>query len=60
MGASDHLEFICHLPMVWSLQAARSLNISVRVFADRLVGNDGPYTRAFENLILALIVISVL
>jgi sigma-B regulation protein RsbU (phosphoserine phosphatase) len=36
------------------------LNLSVRVIADRLVGSDGPYARAFENLILALIVISVL
>jgi sigma-B regulation protein RsbU (phosphoserine phosphatase) len=35
------------------------LKISVPVIAARLVGNDGPYARAFENLILALIVISV-
>ncbi len=35
------------------------MNISVRVIAARLVGSDGPYARAFENLILALIVISV-
>jgi phosphoserine phosphatase RsbU/P len=35
------------------------LNISVPVIAARLVGNDGPYARAFENLILALIVVSV-
>jgi sigma-B regulation protein RsbU (phosphoserine phosphatase) len=35
------------------------LNISVPVIAERLVGNDGPYARAFENVILVLIVISV-
>lgn len=32
----------------------------MRAFAERLVGNDGPYARAFENLILVLILTSVL
>jgi sigma-B regulation protein RsbU (phosphoserine phosphatase) len=42
-----------------SLLWPSSLKSSVPVIAVRLVGNDGPYARAFENLILVLIVISV-
>jgi serine phosphatase RsbU (regulator of sigma subunit) len=40
-------------------RAARSMGAPVRALAELLVKRDGPYARAFENLILALIALSV-
>jgi voltage-gated potassium channel len=40
-------------------RAVRSVNASVRQLAQLLLERDGPYSQAFENLILALIVLSL-
>jgi serine phosphatase RsbU (regulator of sigma subunit) len=40
-------------------RAARPVFAPVQALAERLVKRDGPYARAFENLILALIALSV-
>jgi serine phosphatase RsbU (regulator of sigma subunit) len=42
-----------------SPRAARTAGAPVRALAELLLGRDGPYARAFENLILALIALSV-
>jgi serine phosphatase RsbU (regulator of sigma subunit) len=41
-------------------RAVRTVSAPLHALADLLVGRDGPYARAFDNLILALIVLSVL
>jgi serine phosphatase RsbU (regulator of sigma subunit) len=41
-------------------RAVQSVSAPVRALAETLVGRDGPHARAFDNVILALIVISVL
>jgi hypothetical protein len=42
-----------------ALGMATSASDAVHGFAELLLEDDGPYARAFENLILALIVLSV-
>ena len=40
-------------------RAVQSVNAPVRQLAQLLLERDGPYAHAFENLILALIVVSL-
>src|SRR5258708_23842099 len=46
-----------NMPLVG--RAAQSVNAPVRELANVLLERDGPYAQAFENLILALIVLSL-
>ncbi len=48
------------MSMAWAPRAVQTAGAPVRALADLLVRRDGPHARAFENLILALIALSIL